>query len=377
MNLVWRSLTHTPFRSYDRNHHARQRRSIPRRTLRHDNQTFQSLHSQHFPRRQNRLYKTWVIPSPQLASLVSTLLTPSPSYACPQTFPTRQNSGGPISDEHDPPLSSELDCLILQLAIPLSHLKSLSSTSPSLPVMLYIHGGGFVLGQIDEHHSTALLTDQSVLDAQPLITASIQYRLGALGYLHVPEAKGANVALHDQRNALLWIQRFIGGFGGNKSDVTLFGESGGSISICSQMLFPKPETGALFRRVILMSGLLGPMMVPRSREYTNKVYEGFLERMGVEERGTEGLERLREMDVQRLVDATREFANDGGLFRPVLDAEWFGMEEEEASVVWDRMPELVGRCEWVEEIVLGTTSFEVSLKELLLRRGCEADMYVA
>lgn len=230
--------------------------------------------------------------------------------------------------------------------------------------MLYIHGGGFVLGQIDEHHNTSLLTEQSVLDAQPLITASIQYRLGALGYLHVPEPQGANVALHDQRNALLWVQQFIAGFGGNKADVTLFGESGGSISICSQMLFPKPETGALFRRVVLMSGLLGPMMVPKSKEYANRVYERFLERVGIEERGAQGLERLREMDLQRVVDATAELTAEGGLFRSVLDEDWFGMGEEEGGVVWDRMPELVGRCEWVEEVVLGITSFEVSFRTL-------------
>jgi carboxylesterase type B len=214
-----------------------------------------------------------------------------------------------------------------------------------------------VLGGIDEHHSTALMTEQSILDNQPIISASIQYRLGALGFLHTPEKGGANIALHDQRNALLWIQQFIAGFGGNKDQVTLFGESGGSISICAQMLFPPPEAGPLFKRAILMSGVLGATFVPKSKEYAGRVYEKFLETLGIEERGENGLERLRELDVQALVDATAEFTKGGGLFRTVLDEDWFGLDEESAR--WDKVPELIGKCDWVEEIVIGTTSLEV------------------
>lgn len=241
--------------------------------------------------------------------------------------------------------------MILQINIPLAHL---TSAKPKVPVLVYIHGGGFVLGRIDEQHSTALIVSQSITDAQPIISASIQYRLGALGFLRVPEKGSENLALYDQRNALIWLQKFVGGFGGDKGQVTLFGESGGAMAICCQMMFEKHERGRLFRRVVLMSGVLGPGTAPGTLKEAEIVYEGFLGKLGIKEKGEEGLEKLREVDVERIVEATAAFANEGGLFRTILTEEWFGTD-----VSWDKIPERIGKCEWVDEIVLGTTSFEV------------------
>jgi len=196
-----------------------------------------------------------------------------------------------------------------------------------------------------------------MIDAQPIVTASVQYRIGALGYLHVPELGSANRALHDQRNALLWIQEFIGGFGGDSRNVTLFGESAGSISICSQMLFAPPLSGPLFRRVVLMSGVLGASVAPEPVGDAEIVYERFLTKLGIEERGEAGLERLRGVDVEEIVRVTAEFTDGGAMFKTVQDADWFGEDDE--LVTWDRFPEMIGRCEWVDEIVLGITSYEV------------------
>jgi hypothetical protein len=222
-----------------------------------------------------------------------------------------------------------------------------------LPLLVYIHGGGFVLGQIDEPHNTALLTAQS-LPSSPVITASIQYRLGALGYLHVPEPGAANLALHDQRTALRWLQRFAAGFGGDARRVTVFGESAGAKSICAHMLSAPPEEGPLFTRAVLMSGVL---TTPVLAEEAQRVYESFWAEVGIEERGRAGLEKLREVSVERIVEASAARSNTGNMWLPVQDAEWFG--EATGSVSWDKVPELIGRCEWIEEIVLGTTGFEV------------------
>jgi hypothetical protein len=287
----------------------------------------------------------------------TTLILISHSYASPQTFPPTTASGGPTPGDPPIPVSDEFKCLILQINVPLAQLQSTSS--PKLPVLVYIHGGGFVLGRIDEQHNTALMVEQSIDDAKPIISASIQYRLGALGYLHTPEQPGnANLALHDQRNALVWLQRFITGFGGDREEVTLFGESGGSISICNQMLFAPPAEGRLFKRVVLMSGVLGPMTAPGTAEDADRVYETFLTKLGIEERGDAGLRALRELDVQKLVDLTAELTNNGFMFRSVQTEEWFG--EKGGYVPWDEIPQLIGNCEWVDEIVLGTTGFEVS-----------------
>ncbi|KAF2622318.1 alpha/beta-hydrolase [Macroventuria anomochaeta] len=275
-------------------------------------------------------------------------------YACPQTFPLREADGGPFPGDPVEPASDEFECLLLQLNIPLAILHTPSTAK--LPVLVYIHGGGFVLGKIDEQHSTALMVEQSILDTQPIISASIQYRVGALGYLQTPEPGNANLALNDQRNALRWIQKFIGGFGGDKQRVTVFGESAGSMSICAHMLSPPPTEGPLFQRAVLMSGIIGPATVPVPIEVAEQRYEAFLAKLGIEERGDAGLQKLREVDIDTLVAASTALGDEGGLWLPVQDREWFG--EDAASVTWDRIPELIGKCEWVKDIVLGCTSFE-------------------
>jgi hypothetical protein len=223
-------------------------------------------------------------------------------------------------------------------------------------VLVYIHGGGFVLGKIDDQHNTAHMVQQSLFESQPIISASIQYRVGALGYLHTPEPGNANLALNDQRNALKWIQMFIGGFGGDKGRVTVFGESAGSISICGHMLSPPPKSGPLFQRAILMSGVIATTTAPMPVEDAEKRYEMFLGKLGINERGEAGLQMLREVDVERIVNASAEISDGGSMWLSVRDPEWFG---DVGTVAWDRVPELIGNCGWVDEIVLGTTSFEV------------------
>ena len=278
------------------------------------------------------------------------------SYVCPQVFSENVVGGGNFPGESFPAASDEFQCAILQLNIPLSCLKD-QPPSSKLPVLVYIHGGGFVLGKIDEQHSTALMVEQSILDDQPVISASIQYRVGALGYLHTPESGNANLALNDQRNALLWIQKFVAGFGGDSKRVTVFGESAGSMSICSHMLSAPPSSGPLFQRAILCSGVLGPTTAPISLENASKTYKDFLKRVGIEEDGEASLDLLRKVDVQKIVDSTSEYRADGGMWLIVQDPEWFG--DAAGSVTWDRIPELLSKCDWVNEIILGTTGSEV------------------
>ncbi|EFQ94408.1 hypothetical protein PTNB73_03967 [Pyrenophora teres f. teres] len=277
-----------------------------------------------------------------------------PGYACPHVFPEDGAGGGPFPGEVFPAPSDEFECLILQLNIPISCLQSVGSSK--LPVLVYIHGGGFVLGKIDEQHNTALMVEQSLLDSQPIIGASIQYRLGAFGYLRTPEPGNGNLGLNDQRNALLWIQKFIGGFGGDSNRVTLFGESAGSLSICAHMLSPPPPSGPLFHRAILMSGVIGPTTAPILPTDANKIYDMFLKSVGIEEKGEAGLKHLRELEVQKLVKASAQYFSSGALWLSVQDQEWFG--NNAGSITWNRIPELIGNCEWVDEIILGTTSFE-------------------
>ncbi|ORY15434.1 Alpha/Beta hydrolase protein [Clohesyomyces aquaticus] len=274
-------------------------------------------------------------------------------FACPHSQPPDAAGGGSFPGEPWPSPQSELDCLILQVNVPLACLQPQSSPN-RLPVLVYIHGGGFVLGKIDAQHNTSLLVSQSISDSQPLISVSLQYRLGALGYLKVPG--GSNFAPYDQRNALLWIQKFIKGFGGDEKKVTVFGESAGGMSICYHMLAAPPPSGPLFNRVVLMSGVIGPMCAPIPEMEADKVFEQVCEILEIKERGEEAVERLRGMEVEKIVFVSDWLSGSGGMWLPTVTEEWFGEEFERVS--WDRIPELLGRCEWVDEVVLGTTGIE-------------------
>jgi hypothetical protein len=106
-----------------------------------------------------------------------------------------------------------------------------------------------------------------------------------------------------------------------------------------------------------MSGVIATTTSPMLVEDAEKRYEAFLDKLGIQERGETGLQVLREVDVERIVNASAEISDGGSMWGvSVQDSDWFG---DVGSVTWDRVPELIGECEWVDEIVLGTTSFEV------------------
>ena len=138
------------------------------------------------------------------------------------------------------------DCLYLGIATPAK------SASDRLPVMVWIHGGGFQT----EWYGGDLWTS---LARRGVVIVSIEYRTGALGFMAHPEltkespdGHSGNYGLLDQIYALQWIQRNIGNFGGDASKVTIFGESAGAIS-CS-MLCASPLAKGLFHGCISQSG---------------------------------------------------------------------------------------------------------------------------
>ncbi|NIJ36064.1 para-nitrobenzyl esterase [Sphingopyxis panaciterrae] len=114
------------------------------------------------------------------------------------------------------------------------------------PVMVFIHGGGFVVGSKD-----APVHDGSAFARSGIVCVAINYRLGIDGFLPVPGAP-TNLGLRDMIFALEWVQRNIAGFGGNAGNVTLFGESAGAMAIADLVISPLTE--GLFRRAIIQSG---------------------------------------------------------------------------------------------------------------------------
>ena len=114
------------------------------------------------------------------------------------------------------------------------------------PVMVFIHGGGFVLGSKD-----APVQDATMLARSDIVVASINYRLGVEGFLPIPGVP-TNLGLRDMIAALKWVQDNITAFGGDPANVTVFGESAGAMAIAN--LVASPLAQGLFRRAIVQSG---------------------------------------------------------------------------------------------------------------------------
>jgi para-nitrobenzyl esterase len=138
--------------------------------------------------------------------------------------------------------STSEDCLYLNVFTPAAGGRH--------PVMVWIHGGALVTGESDDYAPAGLVADG-------VTVVTINYRLGALGFLAHPALADANgqsgdYGLMDQQAALRWVQRNIAGFGGDPRDVTVFGESAGGLSTLSQVA--SPQAKGLFERAIVESG---------------------------------------------------------------------------------------------------------------------------
>lgn len=148
-----------------------------------------------------------------------------------------------------PPEPMSEDCLYLNVWAPAG-----VNAGDKLPVMVWIHGGGLRNGSA----STPLYAG-SELARRGVIVVTANYRLGAFGFLAHPELTressnqvSGNYGLLDQLAALQWVQRNIAAFGGDASNVTVFGQSSGAISISA--LATSPLASGLFRRAIAQSG---------------------------------------------------------------------------------------------------------------------------
>jgi para-nitrobenzyl esterase len=119
--------------------------------------------------------------------------------------------------------------------------------------MVWIHGGTLTVGESDDYIPTRLVQGGDV------IVVTINYRLGALGFLAHPALSGesrehisGNYGIMDQQFALKWVQRNIAAFGGDPHNVTIFGESAGGLSVLSQVA--SPTAAGFFHRGIVESG---------------------------------------------------------------------------------------------------------------------------
>ena len=141
-------------------------------------------------------------------------------------------------------LSADEDCLTLAIVAPVPD-------GEARPVMVYFHGGAYVTGsgQAPAYDMAAMAREGDV------VTVTVNYRLGILGYLGMAGVSPANLGLLDQISALRWVRENIAGFGGDPGNVTVFGQSAGGDSVSYLMVADGAEN--LFRRAILQSAPLG------------------------------------------------------------------------------------------------------------------------
>ncbi|CAD5111513.1 DgyrCDS819 [Dimorphilus gyrociliatus] len=165
--------------------------------------------------------------------------------SCPQTMDEVFGSF-PGSDMWNPDKANmDEDCLYLNIWRPVRPRRRLTKAG----VMVWIYGGGFYGGTT----SLPLYNGRILAAEQDIIVVSINYRVGALGFMHLPHKDTpANVGLFDQRVALKWVQQHISAFGGDPKNVTLFGESAGSVSVSMHLL--SSHSWNLFNRAIMQSG---------------------------------------------------------------------------------------------------------------------------
>lgn len=246
------------------------------------------------------------------------------------------------------------DCLFLNIWAP-----AIATKKSKLPVMVWIHGGGFTGGSGSGPGSAG-----DGFAKQGVILTTINYRLGRLGHFafpalskeHPEEFKGS-YAYMDQIAALKWIQKNIAAFGGDPNNVTIFGFSAGGVSVHSLLTIPAAK--GLFHKAISESGggrdgvLTGR---PINKENADPLYAVSAETIGInfarkhniESTDATALAKLRSLSVEEIVDGGQE-SDSAGLriySGPILDGKLVVETAESAYKAGRqaRVPLIIGNC---------------------------------
>ncbi|KAF5294311.1 hypothetical protein FQA39_LY13455 [Lamprigera yunnana] len=199
------------------------------------------------------------------------------------------------------------DCLYLNLWVPqplrIRHHDDKFQEKPKVPILVWIYGGGYMSGT-----STLDVYDADIVAANSdVIVASMQYRVGAFGFLYLNKYFGigseeapANMGLWDQALAIRWIKDNALAFGGDPELITLFGESAGGGSVSIHLL--SPITKSLAKRGILQSGTLNAPWSYMSGERAQRIGEILVQDCGCNA-SMLSTKPSQVMDCMRAVDA--------------------------------------------------------------------------
>ncbi|MEV7520619.1 carboxylesterase family protein [Streptomyces sp. NPDC091371] len=229
------------------------------------------------------------------------------------------------------PLAVSEDCLYLDVYRPRT-----ARPGARLPVVFWMHGGAYSQG------TGTQFGGRTMGELTQSIVVSVNYRLGQLGYLGLPElaaengARSGSFGLMDQLAALRWTRENIAAFGGNPGNVAVSGQSAGSGSVCA--LLAAPSAAGLFHRAVLQSGPCTLLRTPDSARAEAEA-RAFADRAGCTD-GAAVAACLRAASGAALVEAARALPTSGpasgdGLL-PVEPAAAIG------SGAWNKVPVLIG-----------------------------------
>ena len=231
------------------------------------------------------------------------------------------------------------DCLYLNVWTPAA------GTDANLPVMVWIHGGGYVNG-----YGYEVEFDGTEYARRGVILVTINYRLGVCGFLSHPllsaenDGKGSgNYGLFDQLEALKWVRRNIAAFGGNPDCVTVFGQSAGAGSVQALISSPLAE-GYVQRAIIQSGGGYGGLVKTQTAAEALKLGEGMWNAAGVKT-----LAEMRTYPSDKLGTLLTDYIKAGGEvnwlpFGPCVDGELLTSTVDEASLADQdlRIPYMIG-----------------------------------
>nr|XP_020740635.1 cocaine esterase isoform X2 [Odocoileus virginianus texanus] len=226
-----------------------------------------------------------------------------------------------------PSTSMSEDCLYLNI-----HTPAHSHKGSNLPVMVWIHGGGFVLGMASMYDGSALAAFEDV------VVVVIQYRLGLLGFFSTGDKHATgNWGFLDQVAALRWVQQNIAYFGGDPGRVTIFGESAGGISVSLHLMSPMSQ--GLFHGAIMESGVaLLPGITANSSDKVSKVVANLSACGQVDSEAL--VDCLRHKNEEEILDINKPFKIIPGL----VDGVFLPKQPQEllASADFRPVPSIIG-----------------------------------
>ncbi|KAJ8516769.1 hypothetical protein ONZ45_g5958 [Pleurotus djamor] len=218
----------------------------------------------------------------------------------------------------DPEVPLSEDCLTLNIQRPAG-----TNDSSALPVMLWIHGGGFLFGRSSSPEFNA--TNFVSYSGTPIIYVNINYRLGPLGFPQGTDAARhglLNLGLKDQFLAFRWVHDNIAAFGGDPKRVTLFGESAGAMSISAHLFNPELEKLVIGANTIVKITHSGAASATGGRpNLRDGDWNRFLEATGCLKPGDDTWTCLRQSNSQALLRATQTVSSwdDPLAFLPCID----------------------------------------------------------